>query len=113
IPKDDIKKFPLLGLNQKESLRKEFWQLVQKAQGKASEHLRTFNLPTSSRRLYHTFIRSVCTVVARTPPDLVEPQIYQLFQFALKQGLDQNILSRLSKICFETFATREPAGKDG
>jgi len=104
LPENQARKLPALGLTDKGIQTKEFWQLVQKVQADASEYLRLLNLSTTSRRLLHSFIRSVCTCLALIPADAVEPQISRLLKTGIKQGLDEKILSRVLNICLEVFA---------
>ncbi len=101
---------PVLTFAKKMVSAENFWQLVESAQRRGYEYLRLHNLSASNRRLLYSFIRAVCTVIARTPADALESKLKMVYQQAVKQGLEPNILNRLKVICLEVFAQKETPG---
>ncbi|MEO0019798.1 MAG: helix-turn-helix transcriptional regulator [candidate division WOR-3 bacterium] len=96
------------GLKKKEASTPDFWQLVAKAQRLSNEVLRLHHLSPTSRRLFYSFVRAVCTVVAQTPQEEAVPsQLNSLIKQAVKQGLDENLLNRLKTVCLNLWAEKE------
>ncbi len=82
--------------------REQFWQLVNKALDQGFEELRPLTISPRVRRLYHSFIRSACLLIARSPKD-IEQQLAKLALQIEKQGADREILNRLQTICRQLF----------
>lgn len=101
------KSLPSRTLAKKEIAEADFWQLVDRAQRLANEVLRLHHLLPNSRRLFYSFVRAVCTILAKTPQDTVANQLNALINQAVKQGLDENLLNRLKTICLNLWAEKE------
>lgn len=85
---------------------KQFWELVKKAQNQAWELLRLSRQTTTSRRGYLSFIRSLCGLLALTVNEekAQHAGIERIFNQAVKQGLDPELLKQIQRICLELFS---------
>lgn len=86
-----------------ERFREKFWQLVNQAVDRARTQLIISNPSPGTWRNIFIYIRSVCRLIADSPRESLHARIEHLTELTARQGVEPEILSRLSNICLEVF----------